>query len=167
MSQEKLEVPGTPNRVVVLGVTAVVAYWTTALFLPGYLLRDIFNSLAFGAAMVITLTWMSAAARAVRHGGERGEWRLILGIFLLWSIVALQRSYAIVYNLYDRPESWADSAVTGFWPFMYAISGWLFLSSPSPHEGGMGPRAFWSIVLSVGAGSLVAGILIGQSISSY
>lgn len=57
----------TQNRAVVFAVFAFVAYWVAALFVPSLILRDVFNSLAFGTAIIITFTWWpSAESRATR-----------------------------------------------------------------------------------------------------
>lgn len=156
----------TPNRVVVFAVGAFVAYWVAALFVPADVLRDFFNSLAFGTAVIITLTWLRPALKAVSEGADSGEWQLIIAIFLLWFVVVLQRGYVITYNLAGRPDAWSDSAISGFWPYSYMISGLLFLSAPGVQNDKMTKRSIWSIEAAVGIGCLLAGILIGKSIPS-
>ena len=156
----------TPNRAVVFAVAAFVVYWIAALFVPPFILRDVFNALAFGAAIMIALTWAPSAYRAVKENMDSGEWQLILAIFLLWFVVLLQRSYAILYNWYDRPESWQNSAIVGFWPYSYAIAGLLFLAAPGVKNDRIEGKTIWTIIGAVGLGSLVAGIVIGASIST-
>lgn len=156
----------TPNRAVAFAVVAFLAYWIASMFVPPLILRDIFNSLAFGTAIIITITWGPSAFRAVREGADSGEWQLILAIFLVWFVVLCQRVYVITFNWAGRPEPWATSAVAGFWPYSYMIAGLLFLSAPGVKGDTIESRAIWAIVAAVGVGSMVAGIMIGLSIST-
>jgi hypothetical protein len=156
----------SPNRAVVFAVAAFVVYWIAALFVPALILRDIFNALAFGSAVMIVLTWGSAAVSAVRAGAESGEWQLVLAIFLLWFVVLFQRTYAVTFNWYGRPDSWAESPIAGFWPYSYTIAGLLFIAAPGVNGQGIRIRTIWSIIAAVGIGSLIAGFLIGASIST-
>lgn len=156
----------TPNRAIVFAVTAFLAYWIASMFVPALILRDVFNSLAFGTAIIITITWAPSAFRAVKEGADSGEWQLILAIFIVWSVVLCQRTYIIVFNAYDRPDAWSASAISGFWPYSYMIAGLLFLSAPGVNGDRIETRAIWAIVAAVAVGSLIAGILIGASIST-
>lgn len=156
----------TPNRAVVFAVLSFVAYWLAAIIVPAPILRDVFNALAFGAAVIITITWGPSAWRAVRENADSGEWQLILAIFLLWFIVLSQRVYVIAFNWLDRPDWLASSAISGFWPYSYMMAGMLFLSAPGVKGHGIESGAIWSIIAAVAIGSLVAGILIGASIST-
>ena len=155
-----------PNRAVVIAVLAPLAYWLASFVVPAHLLRDIFNSLAFGTAIIITLTWAPSALRALRENADTGEWQLILAISVLWFVVMCQRSYVIAFNWMGRPDSWSDSALAGFWPYSYALAGLLFLSAPGVEGDGLRSRALWAMIAAVAIGSLLAGILIGASIST-
>ena len=157
----------TPNRAIMFAVGAFVAYWIAAMFVPPMVLRDIFNSLAFGTAIIITITWMPSALRAVRENIDTGEWQLIMAIFLVWFIVMCQRVYIIVFNWFGRPESWSDSPISGFWPYSFMIAGLLFLSAPGVEGSALRSQAIWSMVAAVAVGSMIAGILIGTSISTF
>lgn len=156
----------TPNRAVVFAVVAIVLYWVTSMFVPPLVLRDIFNSLAFGAAIIITITWGPAALKAVREGADSGEWQLILAIFIVWFVVLMQRIYVIIFNYAGRPDDWATSALAGFWPYSYLCAGLLFLSAPGVKGDTIESRSLWAIVAAVGIGGMVAGILIGLQIST-
>jgi hypothetical protein len=156
----------TPNRAVVFAVLSFVAYWIAAMFVPAVMLRDIFNALAFGAAVIIAITWASSAYRAVRENADSGEWLLILAIFIVWFVVLCQRSYVIAFNWSGRPEVWSASAISGFWPYSYTLAGILFLAAPGVKGDGIEGRAIWAIIAAVAIGCLVAGILIGASIST-
>lgn len=156
----------TPNRAIVFAVGGLVLYGILAMFVPPLILRDVFNSLAFGTAVVITLTWFPSAVKAVREGAASGEWMLISAIFLMWLVAMVQRLYAILFNYYGRPDAWAESAISGFFPYSYMICGLLFLSAPGVRTGGLKRSAMWALVAAFSIGSLLAGILIGASISS-
>lgn len=156
----------SPNKAIVITVLAVLAYWIPAMFVPAVILRDVFNSLAFGTAIIITATWFPSAMKALREGAGRGDLQLILAIFIVWFVVLCQRIYVIMFNYAGRPLAWSESAISGFWPYAFMISGLLFLSAPGVQGDRIGTRAIWSMVLAVAIGSLIAGILIGTSISA-
>jgi hypothetical protein len=156
----------TPNRAVVFVVCGFIAFWIAALFVPTPLLRDVFNSIGFGVALIVTITWGSAAWRAVREGANSGAWQLILSLYLGWMTVLMQRVYAIVFNWEGRPVEWLDWPISGFWPYSYAVAGLLLLSAPGVKADGMRSTALWSMIAAVAIGSLVAGILIGVNIST-
>jgi hypothetical protein len=154
------------NRAVVFAVLSFIAYWIAAMFVPPLTFRDVFNSLAFGAAVIISITWGPSAYRAVKENADTGEWQLVLAIFMVWFVVLCQRIYVIVYNWYDRPDAWANSAISGFWPYSYMLAGLLFLSAPGVKGDGIESKAIWTIIAAVALGSLVAGVLIRASIST-
>ena len=156
----------TPNKAVVFAVGCFILYWVLALVVPPMILRDVFNSLAFGAAVIIAATWAPSAFKAVREGANSGEWQLILGIFIVWFVVMCQRVYVIIFNWQGRPDSWADGPVSGFWPYSFTIAGMLFLVASGTQTQGFRVGSVWAIMAAVGIGCLMAGILIGTSISS-
>lgn len=158
--------PIAPNRTMVLAVFGLVFYAVLSMVLPWMLLRDIFNSLAFGGAFIITLTWFSAAVRSIKENMETGESQLILAIFFLWLVAFLQRCYAIIYNYNGQPDAWSQSAISGFWPYSYFICAILFLISPGFAGAGPRTKAYWSIIAAVGLGGMVAGFLIGMQVST-
>ena len=155
----------TPNKAVVFAVSAFVAYWLVAMFVPGPVLREVFNSLSFGAAIIISITWFSAARRAMREGADTGEWQLVLAIFLLFFVLAISRLYAILFNYMDRPDSWAHSPISGFWSYSYLICALLFLSAPGKTKEGLRSSTIWSLLAAFSIGSLIAGIMIGKQFS--
>lgn len=156
----------TPNRAVLFAVGAFVAYWILAIFIPTPILRDVFNALAWGAALMITITWGSAAFKAVRENADTGEWQLILGVFLVWFVVFCNLIYVAAYNWHGQPDAWRTSPISGFWPYSYMIAAFLFLAAPGVKSDGMAKRSLWPIVGAVFIGGLAAGIMIGTSIST-
>jgi len=163
-----MEIPHvSPNRVVGVAIALFVLYWILALFVPANILRDVFNSLAFGTQLLVVLTWARSAYRAVRYDAHDGAWLLILAMFYICLIALLQRMYAISFNWLGRPESWTDSAIAGFWPYSYAIAGALFLVSPGVKSDGIRPKAWWTLFIAGCVGSFVAGGLFVMSISTF
>lgn len=156
----------TPNRAVVFIVCGFLFYWLVALFAPPLLLREIFNSLSFGVALIIAITWGPPAWRAVWGDIRGGEWTIILAIFFTWFTVLLSRSYAIAFNWAGRPEEWAHSSLAGFFPYSYLMAGMLLLSAPGVTTDGFRRTAIWAMMAAVAIGSLLAGILIGVNIST-
>lgn len=165
-----MEIPHvSPNRVVGVAIALFVFYWILALFVPANILRDVFNSLAFGTQLLVVLTWSRSAYRAVRYDAHDGAWLLILAVFYICLIALLQRVYAISINSmsYEDAEIWRDSAIAGFFPYSYMIAGALFLISPGVRTEGIKQKAWWTLFIAGCIGSFVAGALSTLSVSTF
>lgn len=157
----------TPNKAIVFAVGAFILYWVMAFIFPIVILRDVFNSLAFGTAVVITATWAPSTYRAIKEEANSGAWQLILGISLFWFVVLIQRIYAIAFNWAGRPPEWLNHPISGFFAYSFMISGLLFLSAPGVRaERELKQRALVAMVVSVAIGGFIAGVLFGTSIAS-
>lgn len=156
----------SPNRVLLLAVAAFVFYWILALFFPGPVLRDVFNSLRLSAAIILTITWAKPAWTAAREEARSGEWQLVVAIFFLWFVVTLLGAYSIVFNWYGRPASWAESAIAGFFPYSFLIAAVLFIVAPGVHSDGVGSKTVWTLILGTAIGAFIAGMLTMASIST-
>lgn len=126
----------TPNRAVLALVFVPIIYYVISFFVPTTTLREIFNSLSFGAYVVISGTWAMAFVAALKSGGGAGKWRLILGIFALALTVTNTRIYNAIYNGLDRPDWMTLSAWPGFWSLSYFIAGLLILSAAFDEKDG-------------------------------
>ena len=157
----------SPSHVVAAAIILFVAYWLLALFVPGVALRDLFNAIAFGAQLFVVLTWWPAAYRAVKEESDNGAWLLIVAVFHICFVALMQRSYQIVFNWMERPKAWEESAISGFFPYSYAIAAMLFLVSPDVRGGVMKPRAWWLILSSAAVGGFIAGALFMTSLPSF
>jgi hypothetical protein len=157
----------SPNRVVGVAIGLFVFYWVLAIFVPPHILRDVFNSLAFGTQLLVVLTWSRSAYQAVRYDAKDGAWLLVLAVFYICLIALLQRMYAISFNWLGGPQSWTDSAISGFFPYSYMIAGALFLLSPGVQTEGIKQKAWWTLFIAGCIGSFVAGALFTLSISTF
>ncbi len=157
----------TPNKAVAFAIAMPILYWVLAIVMPADVLRDIFNALAFGMGAVIVATWFSSAWRAVKEGGDTGEWLLIMAIFMVWALLLLQRVYSIVLNEQSKPvQDWLrESAITGFWPYSFTVAGMLFLAAPGVDEHGLTSKSVWAMVSGAAIGGIFAGVLIAKAIS--
>lgn len=124
----------TPNRAIALLVFAPIFYYVLTFFIPALVLREVFNSLSFGAYVMITATWLYAFVAALRSGGKEGQWRLILGVFVLALTVTDTRIYNFMYNYLKRPDWLTFSAWPGFWSYSYLLAGLLILSAASDEK---------------------------------
>lgn len=157
----------SPNRVVAAAIALFVLYWIMAMFTPAMVLRDVFNSLAFGAQLLVVLTWGRSAWRAIKYNASDGAWLLVLAVFYICLVALMQRTYAIAFNWMGRPESWDASAIAGFWPYSYMIAAGMFLMSPGVRSDGIKPRAWWTLFMAGCVGSFVAGAMFTLSVSTF
>lgn len=155
----------SPNRVIGVAIALFVLYWILALFIPGKDLRGFFNAVAFGIQLFVVVTWGSAAAKAMRSDSKDGAWLLVLAVFHICLVALLSRTYSIVYNYFERPASWTDHPISGFFPYSFAIASVLLLISPDVQGSVMRPRAWWMLLSSVAVGMFIAGFLFATSLS--
>lgn len=153
------------NKILLFIIFAPISYFIAAIFIPGTILRDVFNSLSFGTAVMIWFTWLYAFIEAVRSEGKAGKWRLILGLCLTMQTVMISRVYSGLFNWYDRPESWALGPFPGFLSFSYFLGGALILSAAT--EADETPLTnLLPLLIGVGIGGIVAGVIIGMGLST-
>lgn len=154
----------TKNVAALFTIVAFVAFWIVAIFVPADVLREIFNSLSFGMAVMVCITWAPAAYHSFRSGGTEGKWQLVIAVFLCFSIVTFQRLYVILLEYLGRPPWLLRSHIAAFVPYTITVAGALFLIAPSVHQGRPGNDYWLHLVIGVGIGSLLAGILLGRSL---
>lgn len=136
------------------------------LIMPSPILVETFSGLLLGISIAITLMWAPAAVTALREGAGDGWHQLNLAIMLTWFTIAVQRIWAIVYRWMDRPDWMADSHYSAFVTYLIMLAGMLYIISPGT-ESGQVPTKNWTVMIaSVGAGGVVAGIMIGKFVLS-
>ena len=108
---------------------AGAAFWFLPIIFTGLQLQELFNSLVFGIATVILITWGSAAYYAFR-GRMDPENQQIISTVAVWFIVWIQRLYAIIYVALDRPGWLMISAFPAFLSYMFGVMGVLVVIAP-------------------------------------
>lgn len=152
----------TPNRAVIFAILAPIIYWVLAPFIPPSILRDVLNPIAFGVALMISLTWAWAMIHSVRRKTQ--GWQLILAVFIVWTVIWAQSTYRVVFNAYGRPDTWNDGVISGFWPYSYIAAGILFLASTDTATVGWEKSTLWIIGSAIAIGGFAAGILVALNI---
>jgi len=161
----------TLNKAIIFLVDAIVVFVGLAFFVPTayqHYLRDIFNSLAFGGALWIALTWRRETVEAIKDEAGGGVWQLMLGITCGWTVVAVQRLYSMAFNWLGRPESWIDSPISMFWPYAYMICAYLFLAAPgiSSTKEVLRYKTYKYLIGAALVGAFLSGIVLGASIAT-
>lgn len=156
----------SPNAAVWFALVGFVTYWVLAAFVPGPVLKDIFDSLALGVAVTIAITWQGAAWRAFKEGATEGEWQLVIAVFLLWVVLIMQRIYSIWFTFMGRPDWITQSPIPGFMAYSIMLAGILFLTSAGLVDEERPRRYLWHIVFAIGLGCLVAGVVIGFALDN-
>lgn len=122
----------TPNRAIALTGLSPLLYWFIAPFFDPQTARDVLNPMATGFAAMISFTWLPSLIHSIRN--RIPGWSLILGIFVVWTVVWMNRIYAAVFNYLGQPRWWLDSYLAGFWPWSYVVAGALFLYAAADDE---------------------------------
>lgn len=147
----------TPYRAIVFTILAPLLYWVIVPFLDPQTIRNIMNPIAAALALVISITWLPSVLHSVRY--QRPGWTLILGTFVIWTIVWVNRIYVVIFNYMGQPESWNDAAISGFWPYSYIAAGLLFLVAASDDEEAVSWHS--STMIYIGIAIVVAATLYG------
>ena len=146
----------TSNRMLMLALAAIASYWVLPWFATGLQLQIVFNSLVFGVATMILVTWGPAAYYALR-GRARAENQNIIAVYTVWSVVWLQRLYSITFVTLDRPDWLLNSALPAFMAYLFGMSGILFLAAPASIQ--HAPRSYyWRLAAATVFGALFGGV---------
>jgi hypothetical protein len=84
----------------------------------------------------------------------------------MWLVIVLQRLYSGIFNWLGQPDFLSQSAIPGYFPYSFMISGALFLIAPEITSNDLHFRRFWALLVAIAIGCLTAGVFIGYSISS-
>ena len=152
-----------PSIVAAYIIAATVAFWTVALFVDAPILRDIFNNLSLGVAVMVLYHWFGAAVESVR-GRRNGAAILILGIYFLFIILAYSRILSISAILMDRPLWLIDGPLAAFLPYMVTGAGLMFLIAPGIADEAPTRWYFKHIIVAVALGAGVAGFMLARTL---
>lgn len=142
------------HRMLLLALLAVASYWVLPLFASGMALQTAFNSIVFGIATAILITWGPPALFALRRNAT-GENQNIIAVFTLWLVVWLQRLYSIAFVSLDRPWWLLNSALPAFMAYLFGVVGVLFLTAPAYVEDT--PRSYyWQLAAASVLGAAAA-----------
>lgn len=124
------------------------------------------DSLTLGVGVVITWTWGSAALAAVKDGIQKPSSKIILAIWLAWTVLILQRIYVLVWNLDGQPDWLQNSPISGVITTMIFLAGMYAVIAPTQDEDT--PRMeIYSLIIGTAVGSIIVGVVLGMFISKH
>jgi hypothetical protein len=118
------------NKMLLLVMYAGVLFWVLPAFFTGDTLQEFFNSIVFGIASAVLVTWGASAYYALR-GNITGVHQHIVATVAIWLIVWLQRLYSIVFLTMDRPYWMQISSFPAFITYMFGIMGVFVVVAPA------------------------------------
>ena len=115
------------------------------------------DSLVTGVAAGMSFTWFAAAMRSMRRGAVDGTAKIVLTVWLAWTIYLVQRVYVLVLAALGRPQWLSESFVPQLIATVIFLAGAYGLSAPVSGAEEL-PRREMAVLL---AGWFVAGIVGG------
>lgn len=112
------------------------------------------DCLVAGVASGIVWIWSPAASRAVRRGATSGEDKIILMIWLAWSLYLLQRVYSLSTSALGDPTWLREGFAAQLIATLIFLAGMYGLTAPASPVGERHPP-------SVISGWFVAGLVAG------
>jgi len=142
----------------------IVAFWIAAYFVPSYILIQIMNYIVIAVAVAVIISFMPSVLVALKRGYPIDRVaQLTIGITLAWVASTMIRLWSAGGRILEL-EWMRNSPVIAFCLFLSACAGILHLTAPGAIDGHI-PSKNWVIVgVAVGAGCLIAGILIGMNL---
>lgn len=145
---------------VILSVLMVIAYLLFDWLVGTGPAKVTIDSLTLGVGLVIMYSWGSAAISAIRTGIRKDSSKIVLTIWLSWTVLVIQRIYVLIYTIIGKPDWLADSFFPGLITVLIFIAGMYAIvapvqTDPTPR------RQVISLVVSGVVAGLVAGIIIG------
>lgn len=141
------------RHVLWLGIALVLAYWPLSLFLPGDLLISLLRAVQIIASVIVIAAYAPFGLEGLRHRYPNKVEQLALAITVLFTAIALNGLWFLVWRLTHRPEWMTDSFIHGFTLWLVSVSSVLYISAASALQGGICSRK--SIVIAT---AFVAGI---------
>jgi len=96
-----------------LTVLAVLAYVVLYWAIGNVTAKLIVDGLAIGVGFVIMYTWGPAAISAIRHGVQKDSSKIVLTVWMIWTIVVVQRVFVIVSTFLGNPPWLINSVIPG------------------------------------------------------
>lgn len=134
-------------------VLSVMVYYALG-YSTGKWLAD---SLVTGVAAGMSFTWFAAAMRAMRRGAGDGTAKIVLTVWLAWTIYLVQRVYVLILAALGRPQWLSESFVPQLIATVIFLAGAYGLSAPVSGAEEL-PRREMAVLL---VGWFVAGIVGG------
>ena len=142
----------------------IALFWVVAYFTPAYILIQIMNYVFIAVAVAVIVSFMPSVLVALKRGYPIDRVaQLTIGIPLAWLASTMIRLWSAGSRILEL-EWMRNSPVIAFCLFLSACAGVLHLTAPGAIDGHI-PHKNWVIVgVAVGAGCLIAGILIGMNL---
>lgn len=163
----------TNNTAVMIALIGTMMFWLILPIFGPVLMLEIASNLMIGVYFAVMARWALPAYDAVKDGGKAGPNFLAMALFGIGASAVAWRLWNNIVrwaSTYDgvtviRPEWSVDSPVTAFAIWCLTVAGGMIVLAPGT-ERGVVPRGniFW-LMGSVSLGSLLAGVMIGLSLS--
>lgn len=145
-------------------LVSVLAFWGGYALLPQAQLTKVSYSLALGAIFAVLVRYTRDAFFSLREG-RQGYNFLIVGLYLTFVILFWQRVWAIILDIYGRPEFLVNSPVSPFISWMLMISAGLVSMAPDIDDGRVANASLVRFGLALFIAGLVSGISITAALS--
>ena len=153
------------SRLTRTAVVLVAAYWIAAFFVPAPLVIVGFSYILIAIAVAVTVAYLPSVVQALAEDRLDRVAQLTIGIVLSWMAIIMARGWGNAIRILD--QDWMrNSPIVGFYLFISILAGVLHITAPGVINGKV-PQRNWIILgCAIGAGSLVAGVLIGMQFAS-
>jgi hypothetical protein len=141
---------------------AVLSFWGLYGLLRPDQLTKVSYCLALGAVFAVLVRYTRDAFYALRDG-RQGYHFLIVGVYMTFVILFGQRIWAIMLDIYGRPDNMVDSPVSPFISWMLMISAALVSMAPDVDNG----RVANASLVRFGIALFIAGLIAGIGITTF
>lgn len=148
--------PMRTHRAIWLGLGAVILD-VLAYFLLGYdtTIRAL-QILVLGVAVAAMTAWTPAATNAIKRGATTAADKIVLSIWMAWTVLTLQRFYTFFVVLLDRPDWLVQSIFPSIITVNIIVAG-IYATFATASESTIPKQDHAWTMISVGLGSFVAG----------
>lgn len=140
-----------------LSVVALIASIATHYITGPYWSKLIIDALVLGVSAGMMWTWSPAAGRALSRGATGGSDKVIITVWLAWTMYFVQRVYTLANTALDRPEWLTTSIAPQIIATLIFIAGMYGLLAPASDAASL-PRRQMAVIVS---GWFVAGLVAG------
>ncbi len=145
---------------ILLSISVIVSYFICYFLLGSQSAKLIIDALVLGASVTIFLSWGRVAMGALIRGAHSGEDKIVLTIWLAWTVLMIQRVYVIVYAIMGKPEWVMELPIGGVISTLIFLSGMFAVFAPVTPELGSTTPLPRSILIACTVGAFVSGVIV-------
>ncbi len=114
--------------------------------------------IVLGVAVTVSVSWFPAAIQAIRRSASSAADKIVLSVWSAWTVLVLQRVYALFLTVYDRPDALVRSPISSLVTTLIIVAG-VYAAYATVTDTDVPVQERSWVIFATAVGSFVAGAL--------